>query len=123
MSTLATLKRRIWKNEIPVVTEREITKIGPWMLKANEYHNHRFWAWITGIEMISRYRYGNISDFYCLLSKFMSPNRIQLNMLHEWVDPITFDGKGAYPFRTGISSIRLAALDYFCRKEFQLLID
>ena len=58
--------------------------------------------------MISRHRYGKIADFNCLFSKFVSPNKIQLNMLHEWVDPITFDGKGAFPFRTGISSIRLA---------------
>lgn len=124
LCTLAALKRRIWKKEIPLVTEREITKTGPWILKANEYHNHTFWAWITGIEMISRYRYGQIADFLCLFSKFMSPNNIQLNMLHEWVNPITFEGKGAYPFRTGISSIRLAALDYLYRKgEVQLPIN
>ena len=123
LCTLEALKRRIWKNEIPLVTESEIIKTGPWVLKANEYHNHTFWAWITGIEMISRHRYGKIADFNCLFSKFVSPNKIQLNMLHEWVDPITFDGKGAFPFRTGISSIRLAVLDYMRRKGLQFPIN
>jgi hypothetical protein len=123
LGTLATLKSRIWKNDIPLVTESEIIKTGPWILKANEYHNHTFWAWITGIEMISRHRYGKVADFNCLFSKFVSPNKIQLNMLYEWVDPITFDGKGAFPFRTGISSIRLAVLDYMLRKGIQLSID
>ncbi|VFJ14958.1 GH116 family glycosyl hydrolase [Candidatus Nitrosocosmicus franklandus] len=116
LRTLDSLKKRIWKNEIPLVTEREITKTGPWVLKANEYHNHTFWAWITGIEMISRYRYGKIEDFQSLFSKFISPNKINQNMLHEWVNPITFDGKGAYPFKTGISSIRLAAWDHICKQ-------
>ena len=115
LCTLDTLKRRIWKCELPLVTEREITKTGPWILKANEYHNHTFWAWITGIEMISRNRYGKISDFHCLFSKFISSNKIQSNVLHEWVDPMTFEGKGAYPFRTGISSIRIAVLDYMSK--------
>ena len=116
LCTLDTLKKRIWKFEMPLVTEREITKTGPWILKANEYHNHTFWAWITGIEMISRNRFGKISDFHFLFSKFISPNKIHSNLLHEWVDPKTFEGNGAYPFRTGISSIRIAVLDYMSKQ-------
>ena len=45
LCTLDTLKRRIWKCELPLVTEREITKTGPWILKANEYHNHTYLIW------------------------------------------------------------------------------
>jgi glycogen debranching enzyme len=122
LCTPATLKRIIWKNEIPLVTEIEIIKTRPWVLKANEYHNHTLWAWITSIEMISAHRYGKLADFNCLFSRFESPNKLQLNKLHQWVDPITFDGKGAFPFRTGISSIRLVVLDYMRRKGIQLSI-
>jgi len=50
--TLDTIKWRIWKYKIPLVTEREITKTGPLILKTKEYHNHTFWSRNTSIEMI-----------------------------------------------------------------------
>ena len=108
LNTLHTLKNRIWKDNLPLVTEKEVTKTGPWKLKPNEYHNHTFWAWITGIEMVARNRFGKVDDFNYLLSMFVSNNGIDSNMLHEWVNPLTFQGNGAYPFRTGISAIRIA---------------
>jgi hypothetical protein len=94
------------------VTEKEIVKTGPWILKANEYHNHTFWAWITGIEMLARSRFYMIGDFNYLFSIFISDNIINANMLHEWVNPETFQGKGANPFRTRISSIRIATGEF-----------
>ena len=108
LNTLDTLKDRVWKNNLPLVTEVEVIKTGPWRLKPNEYHNHTFWAWITGIEMMARNRLGKIDDFNYLLSLFISDNGVYSNMLHEWVNPLTFEGNGAYPFRTGISAIRIA---------------
>ncbi|HEX5981388.1 MAG TPA: hypothetical protein VFY77_01870, partial [Nitrososphaeraceae archaeon] len=36
---------------------------------------------------------------------------VHSNMLYEWVNPLTFQGSGAYPFRTGISSVRIAAIE------------
>ncbi|HET6589161.1 MAG TPA: amylo-alpha-1,6-glucosidase [Candidatus Nitrosocosmicus sp.] len=110
--SLDTLKKRIWKNNLPLVTEKEIDKTGPWLLKVNEYHNHTFWPWITGIEMLARNRFGKLDDFTLLMGMFIDPNgKIHSNLLHEWVDPNTFAGRGAFPFRTGISSVRLAAKD------------
>jgi len=111
LSTLEVLKKRAWKNNLPLVTETEITKTGPWLLKTNEYHNHTCWPWITGIEMLARTRFGKIDDCSFLLSKFVSNNGVHSNMLHEWVNPLTFQGSGAYPFRTGISSVRIAAME------------
>ena len=108
LNTLDALKDRVWKNNLPLVTEVEVIKTGPWRLKPNEYHNHTFWAWITGIEMMARNRLGKIDDFNYLLSLFISDNGVNSNMLHEWVNPLTFQGNGAYPFRTGISAIRIA---------------
>ncbi|MDF2736732.1 MAG: uncharacterized protein K0S93_588 [Nitrososphaeraceae archaeon] len=110
-STLDVLKKRAWKNNLPLVTETEITKTGPWLLKTNEYHNHTFWPWITGIEILARTRFGKIDDCSFLLSKFVSNSGIHSNMLYEWVNPLTFQGSGAYPFRTGISSVRIAAFE------------
>jgi glycogen debranching enzyme len=111
LSTLEILKKRAWKNNLPLVTETEITKTGPWLLKTNEYHNHTFWPWITGIEMLARTRFGKIDDCNFLLSKFVSSNGVHSHMLYEWVNPLTFQGSGAYPFRTGISSVRIAAIE------------
>lgn len=108
LNTLDTLKNRVWKDNLPLVTEIEVTKTGPWILKPNEYHNHTFWAWITGIEMVARNRFGKIDDFNYLLSLFISNNVVNSNMLHEWVNPLNLKGNGAYPFRTGISAIRVA---------------
>jgi glycogen debranching enzyme len=116
LSTLEVLKKRAWKNDLPLVTETEITKTGPWLLKTNEYHNHTFWPWITGIEMLARTRFGKIDDCSLLLSKFVSNNGVHSNMLYEWVNPLTFQGSGAYPFRTGISSLRIAAFESLTQK-------
>jgi hypothetical protein len=116
LSTLEVLKKRAWKNNLPLVTETEITKTGPWLLKINEYHNHTFWPWITGIEMLARTRFGKIDDCSLLLSKFVSNNGVHSNMLYEWVNPLTFQGSGAYPFRTGISSLRIAAFESLTQK-------
>jgi hypothetical protein len=116
LSTLDVLKKRAWKNNLPLVTETEITKTGPWLLKINEYHNHTFWPWITGIEMLARTRFGKIDDCSLLLSKFVSNNGVHSNMLYEWVNPLTFQGSGAYPFRTGISSLRIAAFESLTQK-------
>ena len=100
-----------------MVTETEITKTGPWLLKTNEYHNHTFWPWITGIEMLARTRFGKIDDCSFLISKFVSNSGINSNMLYEWVSPLTFQGSGAYPFRTGISSVRIAAIESLIQRD------
>jgi Glycosyl-hydrolase family 116, catalytic region len=117
LSTLKVLKQRAWKNNLPLVTETEITKTGPWLLKTNEYHNHTFWPWITGIEMLARTRFGKIEDCSFLISKFVSNSGINSNMLYEWVNPLTFQGSGAYPFRTGISSVRIAAIESLVQRD------
>jgi hypothetical protein len=31
--------------------------------------------------------------------------------LYEWINPITDEGSGSYPFRTGITTIRIAIAD------------
>ena len=113
LDSLDTLKNRIWKNNLPLVTEKEVIKTGPWSLKPYQYHNYTFWSWFTGIEMVARKRFDKTDDFNYLMSLFVSKNgKIHWNMLYEWVNPLNFHGYGAYPFRTGISSIRMAAIEY-----------
>ena len=51
--TLDVLKNRLWKKKWPLVTELELKHTGPWVLKTYQYHNHTFWPWITGIEMLA----------------------------------------------------------------------
>jgi len=112
-STLDTIKTRIWKNRWPLVTEVELNKTGPWILHPNQYHNHTFWPWITGIEMQAHSRLGRFEDCDLLMSTLLKDGSGSNKPLafYEWINPITQKGDGAFPFRTGISTIRIAVTD------------
>ncbi|AFU57573.1 hypothetical protein Ngar_c06300 [Candidatus Nitrososphaera gargensis Ga9.2] len=113
-STLDAIKARIWKEKWPLVTEVELKTTGPWVLHPNEYHNHTFWPWITGAEMLARSRLRRFEECDHLLSILIQGEHSDNNSMlafYEWVDSITGRGNGAFPFRTGISSIRLAIID------------
>ena len=112
MRTLDAMKSRIWKDKWPLVTEAELEKTGPWVLHPNQYHNHTLWPWTTGIEMLARSRFGQVHECHALLSMLTSKdNQSAVRAYHEWVNPVTDVGSGAYPFRTGISAIRIAIAD------------
>ena len=109
LSTLDAIKSRVRKDDWPLVTEAELKSTGPWILKPNYYHNHTFWPWTTGIEILARIRFDQIQECNTLFSKLISKDaHPQLNAYYEWVNPITDKGDGAYPFRTGISAVRVA---------------
>jgi hypothetical protein len=107
--TLDAIKNRIWKDKWPLVSEIELEKSGPWVLNPNVYHNHTFWPWIAGIELLARSRYKRLDECAALLSSLTRADQ-KRNLLayYEWISPITGKGNGAFPFRTGISSIRIA---------------
>jgi hypothetical protein len=109
--TLDTLKSRIWKNRWPLVTEDMLRTTGPWVLKPNQYHNHTFWPWITAIEMLARSRFTRFEECDVLLSRLATECSPNIFSFYEWIDPITEQGNGAFPFRTGISAVRIAIYD------------
>lgn len=117
IKTLDSIKRRIWKDKWPLVTEVELKKTGPWVLKPNQYHNHTFWPWSTGIEMLARSKFGQYKECNILFSKVASEDdhHPHIHTFYEWVNPITDKAEGAYPFRTGISAVRLAIFDILDR--------
>jgi len=112
---LESLRKRIWVKDIPLVTEKPLQKTGPWILQSNEYHNYTHWPWITAIELLTRFRFGQISECTILLSNLLysnpNNNANQDRIFYEWLDPRTLKGGGAYPFRTGISAFRLASFE------------
>jgi len=112
---LESLRKRIWVKDIPLVTEKPLQKTGPWILQSNEYHNYTHWPWITAIELLTRFRFGQISECTILLSNLLysNPNNNANHdrIFYEWLDPRTLKGGGAYPFRTGISAFRLASFE------------
>jgi hypothetical protein len=111
-STLDAIKTRIWKNEWPLVTEVELKTTGPWRLHPNQYHNHTFWPWTTGMEMQARSRLGQFTECSLLMSTLIRGNNSNnLLAFYEWINPVTGKGDGAFPFRTGISTIRTAITD------------
>ena len=46
-----------------------------------------------------------------LLSKLASEGHLHLHAFYEWVNPITDQPDGSFPFRTGILGIRTAIAD------------
>jgi hypothetical protein len=115
LSTLAAIKNRAWKEKWPLVTEVELKATGPWIPKPYQYHNHTFWPWATGIEMLARSRFDQYEECNILLSKLISDDHPHIHSFYEWVNPITDHPDGSFPFRTGISAVRIAIADIFQR--------
>jgi glycogen debranching enzyme len=118
ISTLNAMRSRpqqLWNDNWPLVTEVELKDSGSWIFKPYEYHNRTFWPWISGIEMLARSRFNQIEECNILLSKIVSEGHPHIHVFYEWINPITHQPSGAFPFRTGISSIRLALFDIIYR--------
>ena len=80
----------------------------------NEYHDYTHWHWITAIELLTRFPFGQTRECRVLLSNLFNLNggndkSNRDNIFYEWLSPQTVTGGGAYPFRTGISAYRLAS--------------
>lgn len=108
LSTLEAIKNRCWKDKWPLITEAELKASAPWHLKPYEYHNHTFWPWVAGMEMFARSRFGQVEECDMLLSKLASDGKPHIYSFYEWLNPITSEGHGAFPFRTGIVTVREA---------------
>lgn len=111
LRTLGAIKSRTWKNKWPLVTEVELKATGPWVLKPYQYHNYTFWPWTTALEMIARGRFGQLDECNILFSTLASSKEPHIHTFYEWLNPKTDRGDGAYPFRTGISAVRLSIFD------------
>lgn len=112
LRTLEVLKSRVWVDSTwPLVTEKELERTGPWHLDPNQYHNHTIWPWITGIEMLARSRFHKYRECNELISALTRGSHPQTLAFYEWINPKTGRGHGAFPFRTGISTIRIALTD------------
>jgi hypothetical protein len=111
MKTLDALKKRTWKEKWPLVTEAILKATGPWILKPYEYHNHTFWPWTTGIEMLARSRFDRVHECDILLSTLASEGHPHMHAFYEWVNPVTDKPSGAFPFRTGVCAVRNAIAD------------
>jgi len=115
ISTLESMRTRLWKEKWPLVTEVELKATGPWILKPYQYHNQTFWPWTTGIEMLARSRFDLVEQCDSLLFKLASEGHPHIHAFYEWVNPLTDQGEGAFPFRTGITAIRIAIADIFSK--------
>ena len=61
--------------------------------------------------MLARSRFNQIEECDILFSKFASEDDPHIHTFYEWINPVTEEGCGAYPFRTGISTLRIALAD------------
>ena len=117
IKTLESIRKRAWKQKWPLVTEVELISTGPWHLQPYQYHNHTFWPWATGIEMLARSRFGQFKECDILLSTLASEGHPHIHCFYEWLNPINDTSGGVYPFRTGISSVRIAIADILAKIE------
>jgi hypothetical protein len=115
VKTLASIRRRTWKEKWPLVTEVELISTGPWHLQPYQYHNHTFWPWATGIEMLARSRFRRFKECDILLSTLASEGHPHIHCFYEWLNPINDTTGGVYPFRTGISAVRIAIADILAK--------
>jgi hypothetical protein len=113
--TLGAIRKRAWKEKWPLVTEVELISTGPWHLKPYQYHNHTFWPWATGIEMLARSRFRQFEECDILLSTLASEGHPHVHCFYEWLNPINDTSGGVYPFRTGISAVRIAIADILAK--------
>jgi hypothetical protein len=107
-STLDAIVKRVWLDNWPTNVETLLKRTGPWHLKPYFYHNRTFWPWITGIEILARSRFNRFNECDILLSKLSTEEKVHILTFYEWVNPKTGEGGGAYPFRTGICTVRWA---------------
>ena len=73
---------------------------------------------MTAIEMLARSRFGEFEQQdLILLSELISEDNGY--SLYEWINPSTESGNGAFPFRTGISCMRLTLTKIVMMNEHQ----
>ena len=61
--------------------------------------------------MLARSRFDRVEECNLLLSTLTSESNLHMHTFYEWINPITDEGNGAFPFRTGISAVRIAVVD------------
>jgi hypothetical protein len=61
--------------------------------------------------MLARGRFHRVEECNILLSKLISEGHPHIHAFYEWVNPITDQSDGSFPFRIGISGIRTAVID------------
>jgi hypothetical protein len=54
---------------------------------------------------------GQYEECDILLSKLASEGHPHIHSFYEWINPITDHAEGSFPFRTGISAVRIAIAD------------
>ena len=63
--------------------------------------------------MLARSRFDRAEECNIILSKLTIETNLYMHTFYEWVNPITDEGKGAFPFRTGTSAVRISIVDIF----------
>ena len=57
--------------------------------------------------MLARSRLTELKNVTFYFLKLISEGHPHIHTFYEWINPITDQGNGAYPFRTGISTVRI----------------
>jgi hypothetical protein len=61
--------------------------------------------------MLARSRFGQLDECNILFSSLASSDEPHIHASYEWMNPKTDRVEGAFPFRTGISAVRMVVFD------------
>lgn len=65
--------------------------------------------------MLARSRFEQFKECDILLSTLVSEGHPHIHCFYEWINPINDRSGGVYPFRTGISAVRIAIKDILAK--------
>lgn len=65
--------------------------------------------------MLARSRFEQFKECDILLSTLVSEGHPHIHCFYEWINPINDTSGGVYPFRTGISAVRIAIKDLLAK--------
>jgi glycogen debranching enzyme len=114
LKTLNSMKKRLWKDGWPLVTEVDLKITGPWVLKPHQYHNETIWPWATALELLARGKLNQFNECTDILA-LLSSGKPNMYSFYEWINPVNKHPDGAFPFRTGISAVRIAVANILQR--------
>ena len=100
--SLATIKSRLSRSYGRAVLDPVINRQEPIKVEKYHYQNGAIWPWVTAMECIALAKTDMHDEAIELISEVIP------FVNYEWINPMTCQGGGARPFKTGIAALYLA---------------
>lgn len=102
LRSLATIRSRLSRPFGRAVLDPVVNRREPIRIEEYHYQNGGIWPWVTAMECIALSKLSMHDEMIELISEVIP------FVHYEWVNPMTCEGSGASPFKTGIAALYLA---------------